>query len=385
LSSELWETFELGEVCTLTKGSSPTQKTLAGEYPLIVTGPEPLSSEEYQFEGEAVCIPMVSSTGHGHASIKRLHYAQGKFALANIMTGCQVKDPSRCNTRFLYLYLQQYKDERIVSRMRGTANVSLSQRELAKVPLQLPPVYDQNRIVNLVDALDHAIGAAYELVTTLAAAHANLTTSFLGKGSAGSRAVKLGDVISLDLHRSDLVPGRKYPLAGVLNRGRGLLLRDPVTTETTSYTKLTQLLPGQVVFSKLKAFEGAITVAPTGLDERYASSEFPTFACRDSLLPEFFRLRTLQPDFWEQLAQFSKGMGGRRERLSPADFLTLEFWLPPLVEQRKAVELLAAVGQTSGHAAGELSALHDLRTELLASLLSGAHRIPETYDELMGA
>ena len=79
------EQFTLGEVCTIIKGSTGIKKAIAGDYPLVVTAEERLSSNEYQFDTKAVCIPLVSSTGHGHASLKRIHYQEGKFALGNIL------------------------------------------------------------------------------------------------------------------------------------------------------------------------------------------------------------------------------------------------------------------------------------------------------------
>ena len=63
----------LGELCTLVKGTSPISKTPPGAYPLITTGEEHRTAESYQLDGEAVCIPLISSTGHGHASLKRVH------------------------------------------------------------------------------------------------------------------------------------------------------------------------------------------------------------------------------------------------------------------------------------------------------------------------
>jgi type I restriction enzyme M protein len=62
----------LKEVCTLTKGTHSSTKTEPGPYPLIVTAKEPLTSFDYQIEGEAVCVPLISSTGHGRADIKRI-------------------------------------------------------------------------------------------------------------------------------------------------------------------------------------------------------------------------------------------------------------------------------------------------------------------------
>ncbi|MFD6729456.1 N-6 DNA methylase, partial [Corynebacterium xerosis] len=56
----------------------------------------------------------------------------------------------------------------------------------------------------------------------------------------------------------DVDPHQTYPTVGVLNRGRGLLYRDPVRGSSTAYKKLNRIGQGVVVYSRLKAFEGAI-------------------------------------------------------------------------------------------------------------------------------
>jgi type I restriction enzyme S subunit len=81
----------LGELCTLVKGSSPILKTPPGVYPLVTTGKDLRSASSFQFDTEAVCIPIISSTGHGHASLKRVHYQTGRFALANLLVAAIVK------------------------------------------------------------------------------------------------------------------------------------------------------------------------------------------------------------------------------------------------------------------------------------------------------
>ena len=81
----------LGKECKITKGNTGIQKAKKGQYPLVVTAKENLSSENYQFDSQdgVVCIPLVSSTGHGHASINRIHIKKGKFALGSILAGIE--------------------------------------------------------------------------------------------------------------------------------------------------------------------------------------------------------------------------------------------------------------------------------------------------------
>ncbi|MBO5739102.1 restriction endonuclease subunit S [bacterium] len=144
------EQFTLGEVCTIIKGSTGIKKAIAGDYPLVVTAEERLSSNEYQFDTKAVCIPLVSSTGHGHASLKRIHYQEGKFALGNILAAVIPNDEKQLNAEFLYYYLSFYKDSKIVPLMKGAANVSLTINSIKTIIIEIPNINIQEQIVEKI-------------------------------------------------------------------------------------------------------------------------------------------------------------------------------------------------------------------------------------------
>ena len=93
---------------------------------MVVTADFRRSASTYQLEGPAVCVPLISSTGHGDAAIHRVHYQEGKFALANLLVALLPNDSSVCNAKYLYHLLMARKDELLVPLMLGTANVSLA-------------------------------------------------------------------------------------------------------------------------------------------------------------------------------------------------------------------------------------------------------------------
>lgn len=181
-----------------------------------------------------------------------------------------------------------------------------------------------------------------------------------------------GELMTLDVNTVEVDPAQTYDIVGVLNRGRGLLYREPMAGAKTAYKTLNRIGSNQVVYSRLKAFEGAITVAPTDLHEAYASQEFPTFTCGPSLLPRYFRLLTTTKRLWDMLQNLSTGMGGRRERVKPNDFLTIKVALPSLAEQRRIVEVLEAVDAQAQALNDELKkaahALDLLITDLLSEM-----------------
>ena len=142
-----WKKVKLGDLCTIEKGKTGIQKAISGEYPLVVTAEDRKSHNEYQFDDEAVIIPLVSGTGHGHASIKRLHFQSGKFALGSILCAVIPIDKSVLNTEYLFRFLNLNKERELVDRMKGMANVTLPIKEIAKIEIPLPSLEEQIKFV----------------------------------------------------------------------------------------------------------------------------------------------------------------------------------------------------------------------------------------------
>ncbi|SBT91829.1 Restriction endonuclease S subunit [Streptomyces sp. DI166] len=198
----------------------------------------------------------------------------------------------------------------------------------------------------------------------------------------------LARFLTLNVESVEVDPDQSYPIVGVLNRGRGLLFRDPVAGSSTSYKKLNRIRPGVLVYSRLKAFEGAITVTPGDLPESFASQEFPTFAFSSEADPDFFRILATTQRMWAALQGASKGMGGRRERVKPVDFLTIVMEIPPLPVQQRIVEVIDAVDAQIAALDAEADALRDVLRRLRADLMTDGSAdevlADEAFDITMG-
>jgi type I restriction enzyme S subunit len=142
-----WKKVKLGEICSIEKGAIGIQKAIPGEFPLVVTGEGRKSHNEYQFDCEAVIVPLVSGTGHGHASIKRIHYQTGKFALGNILCAIIPKNKKELNAEYLFRFLDLNKENELVARMKGMANVTLPIKEIAQIEIPIPPIEEQFEFV----------------------------------------------------------------------------------------------------------------------------------------------------------------------------------------------------------------------------------------------
>jgi type I restriction enzyme S subunit len=180
-----WKKYRLGDICHIEKGKIGIQKAIPGQFPLVVTAEERLSCNEYHFEGNAVIIPLVSSTGHGHKSLKRIHFQSGKFAVGNILCAVLPKDESFLRADFLYRFLDLNKEKELVSRMKGMANVTLPLKEIANIEIPVPPIEDQIAFVQQYNLLEEKSLELNEEITGQLSLIKQLRQAFLREAMQG--------------------------------------------------------------------------------------------------------------------------------------------------------------------------------------------------------
>ena len=144
----------LRQMCSVVKGKSPIQKTEPGIYPMVVTTAERKSSKEYQFDCDAVCIPLISSRGHGVASINHVYYQSSKFALGNILCAVIPNDSKKINAKYLYYYFELTKDYTLVPLMKGGANVAMHVGDVEGVKVPVPSLNEQQSIIDALTKFD---------------------------------------------------------------------------------------------------------------------------------------------------------------------------------------------------------------------------------------
>jgi type I restriction enzyme M protein len=141
----------LSQVCTITKGKSSSTKTEPGEYPLVLMAADFKTSDHYDFEGEGVCVPLMTAASTGVAVMKRVHYVNGKFALANLLAFVEPKNKNELNPKYLYKILMLSVDD-LARLMKGAANVSMKTKDLETFKIPLPTMSIQKEIAEIFDA-----------------------------------------------------------------------------------------------------------------------------------------------------------------------------------------------------------------------------------------
>lgn len=140
---------KIKDICHVVKGETGITKAIPGDYPMVTLAKERKTHNEYQFDCKAVIIPLVSSTGHGHASMKRIHFQKGKFALGSILCALVPKNENEYVPEYLYHVLNMGKERIFVPLMKGMANVSLPMSRIKDVEISLPSYEDQLKLAKI--------------------------------------------------------------------------------------------------------------------------------------------------------------------------------------------------------------------------------------------
>lgn len=214
----------------------------------------------------------------------------------------------------------------------GARRERLPVDEFLAYQVPLPALAVQREVVakaHLPAAL--AIRQAAECAATRSLAASMLSGILDG---AGGRVVQLGEIAELALDKVDVERHGAYPIAGVKIAGAGLFSREVLSGANTSYSKLTKLSAGQLVYRKLTAWEGPITVVSEPFDGYFVSPEFPTFKLDlEQVDADVLRLICRSPLFHAEMKSLATGTAERRNRLKPEDLLDIEIELPRLTHQ----------------------------------------------------
>ncbi|MFG2997266.1 hypothetical protein [Streptomyces sp. NPDC048340] len=161
---------------------------------------------------------------------------------------------------------------------------------------------------------------------------------------SGYPEAPLSSILTPTSNTVDVVDSEEYETAGIYSYARGLFRRPTIRGADTKYRKYNRLSVGQIVYSKLFGWEGAIAYVTSEFDGLHVSHEFPTYAIDlDKADPLYLRHLISWPSLHADLSKGASGMGSRRQRVNPERFLAAKVPLPALGEQRRVANRLDAL------------------------------------------
>ena len=258
---------------------------------------------------------------------------------------------------------------------------TLSATALMDIPVHLPPLSEQKRIVDLISSVDSYIEALQQQLESSKRSRNAVLHELLTSGGVDWETTTIGDI-------SDFVSVRKSPeqlssdsiyvgLEHLEPNNTSIDNFDSVSKVTSS---LTPFDVGDVLFGRLRPYLHKVAIAEMF---GFCSPEILVLRANSKVLPQMLLL-FCDADSTIKIC-VERSAGTRMPRTSTEDLASIEIKLPPIVEQIKLAELSSTFDTDISHLGIALEKSKILRSGLLSDLLSGTHEIPTTYDKVIGA
>lgn len=139
----------LSEIADIGTGSSNTNEaTEDGKYPFFVRSQEPLRKNDYEFDEIAII-----TAGDGVGVGRVFHYIEGKYALHQRAYRIHINQ-SNVIPKYCFHYMKSMFPDYINSSKFHSSVSSIRRPMLNAFPVPLPPLEEQQRIVNILDKYD---------------------------------------------------------------------------------------------------------------------------------------------------------------------------------------------------------------------------------------
>ena len=190
----------------------------------------------------------------------------------------------------------------------------------------------------------------------------------------------LGEVAPIVRRPIKLDRNAKYREIGARSFGKGLFAKPEFDGAAATWEKPVLIAKGDLVFSNIKAWEGAISWATDAHDGCIASHRYITCVPRaDLATPEFLARYLLSSEGLAQVGRASRGSADRNRTLSLVELAAIPVPVPPLSYQMEVIKRLEALAAKTREVAAHLDAIETeaaalLRTYIFASPIESIAR-----------
>ena len=274
--------------------------------------------------------------------------------------------------KFLYFWLED--DVQRMKRDAGTGSIMMhiTKGDIEVRQINLPPIAEQKRIVDVVSSVDAYIDALQQQVDTARTARNAVLHELLTAGGDDWTETTL-DAISLNLNsrripitKSDrnVGPFPYYGASGIVDYVDNFIFDECTLLISEDGANLTARST-PIAFSA----QGKYWVNNHAHVLRFEDIATQTYV-------EFY-LNAVRIDEWVT--------GAAQPKLNQKSLNEIPIPLPPIAEQKRIVEIVSSMDDVIQAAERAVVEAKSLRSGLLSDLLSGEHEIPVSYDELLGA
>ncbi|MCA0311664.1 MAG: restriction endonuclease subunit S [Proteobacteria bacterium] len=257
--------------------------------------------------------------------------------VSNDFPSFEFRDKDRCDPSFMgWLVRSTPFVELCKAASEGTTNrVRIKEDRFLDQQIALPPLIKQQSLVARLDALAEK---TRQLETHLEAAERDaehLLALRFRDAIANAPLRPMAEVAPLVRREQSITLNGSYPELGIRSFGKGTFHKPPLSGSDVGTKRLYRIEPGDLLFSNVFAWEGAIAIAQPEDAGRFGSHRFITcHADSEQTFAEFLRYYFLTDEGLLKIGEASHGGAGRNRTLGLEKLMAIKVPMPSLPVQQ---------------------------------------------------
>lgn len=280
----------------------------------------------------------------------------------------------KVDRKFIGFYLQQGKIWKLLfakGRGMGSRRRTLTPENLLTLEIPLPPLYEQQYIVSKIEKVKTNLEQIKELRAEQSKDINNLLFSRYTELIEDAEWLPMKEVAPIHRRQVEIKPDETYFEIGVRSFGRGLFKKPTFKGIDLTWQQPFWMKEGDLLFSNIKAWEGAVGLIPKKYNGWVGSHRYITCLPNLEIIhPEFLFYYFRTQEGVEKLSLASPGTVDRNRTLNTKMLHQILLPVPDIYLQNEFVQML--------HKTNEIKNCHsqtekDLN-ELMPSLLDNAFK-----------
>ena len=284
--------------------------------------------------------------------------------VSNDFPSFDFRNHSQCNPAFMgWLVRSSPFVELCKAASEGTTNrVRIKEDRFLGQSIALPPLAEQQAITARIDALAEKTRQVEAHLDAAECDAEHLLALRFRDAIVNAPLRPMAEVAPLVRREAHITLEESYPELGIRSFGKGTFHKPPLSGGDVGTKRLYRIEPGDLLFSNVFAWEGAIAIAQPEDAGRFGSHRFITCQANPELTTaEFLRYQFLTDDGMLKIGEASPGGAGRNRTLGLEKLMAIEVPTPSLAVQQTFDRLQAEIAA--------LKAKHTAIREANAALL----------------
>lgn len=374
-----WEKIKIGEIATQLKRL--VKVDVKNNYNLIgvrsnnegvffretKSGNEILSDNLYQVLKGDFIYSRLSAPSGGFGIITEefdSSYVSNEFPVFEI-------DKHKSSGKFIFYYFSQ-KSLLLQLKSKGTGRTRFSEAEFFNQEITLPTLKVQQRIISKIESVKTKLEDIKELRAEQAKDINNLLFCKYTELVEEAKWMPLKEVVPIHRRQVEISSEQTYFEIGVRSFGRGLFEKPAFKGIDLTWQQPFWMKEGDLLFSNIKAWEGAVGLIPKQYDGWVGSHRYITCSPNLKIInPEFLYYYFRTQEGVEKLSLASPGTADRNRTLNTKMLQQILIPLPNIDLQNEFVELLYKVNAINEYHKQIEKELNELMPSLLDEAFKG--------------